>query len=63
MNMSYKEVLEEMEELRKISRDNYFNDTKEHKEKYELLLAVRRERVNSFYRDKRVFKGSHNPTK
>jgi hypothetical protein len=62
MNMSYKEVLEELQELRDNWRRNYFTYTESEQERYDLLLAVRRERVASFYRDDKVFKGSHNPT-
>lgn len=61
MNMSYKEIHSEMNEIRKTWRQNYFVLSQEEKERYDFLLAVRRERVNSFYRDNLVFKGSHQP--
>ena len=56
-NMSYTEVLYRMDDIRKVWRENDFTYPEGLKEEYDLLVAVRRERVSSFYRDGLVSKG------
>ena len=56
-NMSYAEVLEEMQDIRARWRANDFEYVGEDQERYEFLLQVRRVRVSSFYADGRVFTG------
>lgn len=56
-NMSYTEVLYRMDDIRKVWRENDFTYPEGLKEEYDLLVAVRRERVASFYRDNMVWKG------
>ena len=50
-NMSFTEVLYRMDEIRKVWRDNDYTYPEGLKDEYDLLVAVRRERVSSFYRD------------
>jgi len=56
-NMSYTEVLLEMQELQKKWRDQCYTLTEEESERYELLVAVRRARVTQLYIDDRVYTG------
>lgn len=56
-NMSYTEVLREMEDIRREWRRNDFVYSEGQKDRYELLLAVRRARVTQMYADDQVFKG------
>lgn len=56
-NMSFTEVLYRMQDIRKVWQANDFRYPEGMKEEHDLLLAVRRERVNSFYRDGLVSKG------
>lgn len=56
-NMSYTEVLYRMDDIRKAWRENDFRYPEGMKDEYDLLVAVRRERVSSFYRDNMVWKG------
>ena len=56
-NMSYTEVLYRMQDIRKVWRENDFSYPEGMKDEYELLVAVRRERVKSFYSDGLVSKG------
>ena len=56
-NMSYTEVLREMEDIRREWRRNHFVYSEGQKDRYELLLAVRRARVTQMYADDQVFKG------
>lgn len=46
-----------MDDIRKVWRENDFTYPEGLKEEYDLLVAVRRERVSSFYRDGLVSKG------
>lgn len=50
-NMSFTEVLYRMDEIRKAWRQNDYFYPEGLKDEYDLLVAVRRERVASFYRD------------
>ena len=50
-------VLPYMQELMVAWRKQDFKFTKEQQEKYDLLLATRRQRVKQFYADGRVSKG------
>ena len=56
-NMSFTEVLYRMQDIRKVWKANDFRYPEGIKEEYDLLVAVRRERVNSFFRDGLVSKG------
>ena len=56
-NMSFTEVLYRMQDIRKVWRLNDFRYPEGMMEEYELLVAVRRERVASFFRDDLVSKG------
>ena len=56
-NMSFTEVLYRMQDIRKVWKANDFRYPEGMKEEYELLVAVRRERVTSFFRDDLVSKG------
>ena len=56
-NMSYTEVLREMEDIRREWRRNDFVYSEGQKDRYELLLSVRRARVTQMYADDQVFKG------
>jgi len=56
-NMSYTEVLYRMQDIRKAWRENDFSYPEGMKDEYDLLVAVRRERVSSFFRDNLVSKG------
>ena len=56
-NMSYTEVLYRMQDIRKVWRENDFSYPEGMKDEYDLLVAVRRERVASFYRDGNVSNG------
>lgn len=57
-NMSYSDVLYEMNEIKQDWRRNDFTYTEGQKERYEFLLEVRRVRVSQFYADGRVHDGS-----
>ena len=50
-------VLKEMKELREAWRKQAFHYTTEQQKRYDELLKLRRERVNSFYANDRVWKG------
>jgi len=56
-NMSYTEVLREMNDIKDAWRRNTFTYEEGQKERYELLLAVRRMRVSQLYTDNRVYTG------
>lgn len=56
-NMSFTEVLYRMQDIRKVWRENDFRYPEGLKEEYELLVAVRRQRVGSFFADGLVSKG------
>ena len=56
-NMSYSEVLSEMQDIKSEWRRNNFTYSEGQKERYEFLLQVRRLRVSSFYRDGRAHIG------
>ena len=51
-------ILYHLNELRDEWRRQDFFFTKEQREKYNILLAARRERVKELYREGRVYKGS-----
>ena len=56
-NMSYADVLYEMQELRTKWREQTYVLDQADQERYDMLLEVRRMRVSSFYADDRVFTG------
>jgi hypothetical protein len=51
-------ILIHLNEIKDEWRRQDFNLTKEQKEKYEILLYARRERVKQFYAEGRVSKGA-----
>ncbi len=57
-NMSYSAVLYEMQEIKDEWRRNTFTYLEGQKERYALLLEVRRIRVAQMYADGRVHDGS-----
>ena len=57
-NMSYSSVLYEMQEIKDDWRRNGYTYREGQKERYELLLEVRRIRVAQMYADGRVHDGS-----
>ena len=57
-NMSYSDVLYEMQEIKQDWRRNDFTYSEGQKERYEFLLQVRRVRVAQFIADGRVHDGS-----
>ena len=61
-NMSYTEVLREMNDIKEAWRRNCFVYEEGQKERYELLLAVRRMRVSQLYTDDRVYIGGMQST-
>lgn len=54
-------ILPYLQDLQKEWRAQNFTFTKDQKEQYELLLKTRRERVQQFYAEDRVFKGPYIP--
>lgn len=62
-NMSYTDVLAEMQEIRQKWRDQTFFLDEEDKARYDMLLEVRRLRVRSFYEDGRVYTGGMQSTR
>jgi hypothetical protein len=56
--MKSAEILYQMRELQTIWRQNNFRLNEEQQSTYNNLLRLRRERVQQFYADGRVFKGS-----
>jgi hypothetical protein len=57
-NMSYSAVLYEMQEIKDEWRRNTYTYHEGQKERYELLLEVRRIRVAQMYADGRAWDGS-----
>tara|TARA_B100001564_G_C20281513_1_gene508311 strand:+ start:237 stop:431 length:195 start_codon:yes stop_codon:yes gene_type:complete len=57
-NMSYSSVLYEMQEIKEEWRRNDYTYTEGQKERYELLLQVRRIRVAQMFADGRAHDGS-----
>ena len=55
--MKPSEVLKQLEELREQVKHQAFKFTKEQQAEYDRLIALRRERVKSFYKDDKVSKG------
>lgn len=56
-NMSYSDALYEMQELQKKWREQYYTLETEDRERYDLLVAVRRARIAQLYADDRVHTG------
>ena len=56
-NQSHTEVLREMQHIRETWRRNYFTYEPGQKERYELLLEVRRARVLQLFADGEVYVG------
>ena len=56
-NMSYSDVLYEMQEIRENWRRNTFTYQEGEKERYEFLLEVRRVRIAQLYADGLVYTG------
>lgn len=52
-------ILPHLKELRNAWRKQDFTFTKQQQEEYDILIETRRERVKQFYKEGRVFKGSH----
>ena len=55
--MKPSEVIKQLNALREQWRQQSFSYTKEQQAEYDRLIALRRERVKSFYKDDRVSKG------
>ena len=55
--MKPSEILKKLKEMREIYREQSFSFTKEQRAEYDKVLALRRERVKSFYKDDKVSKG------
>ena len=55
--MKPSEVLKQLNALKEQWRDKVFSYTKEQKAEYDRLIALRRERVKSFYANDKVSKG------
>ena len=55
--MKPSEVLKQLDELREQVKNQAFKFTKEQQAEYDRLIAIRRERVKSFYANDRVSKG------
>ena len=55
--MKPSEILKKLKEMREIYREQSFSFTKEQRAEYDKVLALRRERVKSFYKNDRVSKG------
>ncbi len=51
------EILKKLKEMRETYREQSFSFTKEQQAEYDKVLALRRERVKSFYANDRVSKG------
>jgi len=51
------EILKKLKEMRETYREQSFSFTKEQQAEYDKVLALRRERVKSFYKNDRVSKG------
>jgi hypothetical protein len=56
--MKSAQILYDLRELQDIWRKNNFNLNEGQQVTYDKLLQLRRERVRSFYKEDRVFKGS-----
>ena len=54
---SHSAVLKELLKLKQTWRDQRFVYTNEQRKRYDELLKLRRERVKSFYKNDKVFKG------
>ena len=52
--MYFHDILRQMQELRKVWRQQDFRYTREQKEQYEMLLQLRRARVAQFYEEGKV---------
>ena len=52
--MYFHDILRQMQELRKLWRQQDFRYTREQKEQYEMLLQLRRARVAQLYTEGRV---------
>ena len=52
------QVLKRLNELRKVYQEQTFKFTSEQQKEYDNLKQIRRERVNYFYDNDLVFKGS-----
>jgi len=57
-NMSYSEVLREMQDIKENWRRNSFTYTEGQQDRYEFLLQVRRVRVSQLFADGQVHDGS-----
>lgn len=55
-------ILHHLRELQADWRRQDFVFTKEQQQQYDILITARRERVQQFYADGRVFKGSYKPS-
>ena len=55
--MKPSEILKQLNALREQCSEQSFSYTKEQQAEYDRLIALRRERVKSFYKDDRVSKG------
>ena len=55
--MKPSEILKQLNALREQWSEQSFSYTKEQQAEYDRLIALRRERVKSFYNDDRVSKG------
>ena len=55
--MKPSEILKQLYALREQWSEQSFSYTKEQQAEYDRLIALRRERVKSFYKDDRVSKG------
>jgi hypothetical protein len=55
--MKPSEILKKLKEMREIYREQSFSFTKEQRAEYDKVLALRRERVKSFYKNDKVSKG------
>ena len=51
------QVLKRLNELRKVYQEQTFKFTPEQQKEYDRLIALRRDRVKSFYADGKVSKG------
>jgi len=52
--MYFHEILQQMQDLRKVWKLQDFRYTREQKQQYEMLLELRRARVAQFYEEGRV---------
>ena len=55
--MKPSEILKKLKEMRETYREQSFSFTKEQRAEYDKVLALRRERVKSFYKNDKVSKG------